>query len=233
MTTDIQNKNWYADSLAPSRLWVLLLALPVVAVMAFVIFQPIQVLPRIALAPGFALIDQDGERLTNEDLRGKLVLYHFTYSHCEENCPQTIPVMHELQAHFATLDTGEIPVELVTIFFDATRDTPARLQKYAAEAGADLSNWHFVTGEAHLLKQIIGGGFNTYFDAQPDGTFVFDPVFVLVDGWGITRAYYRTAQPDPEIVTRDVGLVVKELQADSGINRYAYEAAHLFSCYPR
>jgi len=33
---------------------------------AFAIFQPIKVLPRIQLAPGFILLDQDAQRLTNE-----------------------------------------------------------------------------------------------------------------------------------------------------------------------
>lgn len=37
-------------------LWTL--GVPVVAVMAFAIFEPVQVLPRIRLSPGFAMTDQ-------------------------------------------------------------------------------------------------------------------------------------------------------------------------------
>ena len=45
--------------------------LAILSVAAFAVFQPIKVLPRIRLAPGFILTDQDGQRLTNEDLRGQ------------------------------------------------------------------------------------------------------------------------------------------------------------------
>jgi protein SCO1/2 len=141
--------------------------------------------------------------------------------------------MKELQQELAELDTGGVPVELVTISFDPARDTPARLQAYAAELGADTSNWHFVTGEAARLKSIIGGGFGTFYAAREDGTFEFYPTFALVDGWGILRAKYRTAAPDPAIVKRDIKLVVEELNNSDGASRYAYEAAHLFLCYPK
>ena len=60
-----------------------------------------------------------------------------------------------------------------------------------------------------------------------------DPVFALVDGWGVLRAVYRTATPDVEILKRDLRLVVQEVQNSTGVNRYAYEAAHLFLCYPK
>jgi len=55
------------------HLW--LLALPVMAVMAFAIFQPIRVLPRIGIAPAYSLVDQEGNKFTSENVRGKLVLY--------------------------------------------------------------------------------------------------------------------------------------------------------------
>jgi protein SCO1/2 len=62
-----------------------LLSIPVVlgvAVLAFTIFQPIRVLPRLALAPGYLLVDQDGVRLTSEGVRGKLVVYTIGYTGC-------------------------------------------------------------------------------------------------------------------------------------------------------
>ncbi len=66
-----------------------LLALLLIIVLAFIVFRPILILPRITLAPGFALTDQDGNRLTNEDMRGKLVLYNITHTDCDPPCRQT------------------------------------------------------------------------------------------------------------------------------------------------
>jgi len=56
---------------------------------------------------------------------------------------------------------------------------------------------------------------------------------VLVDGLGIMRAEYRTGAPAPELIARDVNLLVKEAANSDGIARLGYEAAHLFLCYPR
>jgi len=205
----------------------------VAVVVAFATIRPIQVLPRVTLAPGFSLTDENGDRLTSEDFRGKIVLYNFTYTHCQEPCPQTGQVMRQVQERLSEVDSGGIPIELVTISFDPERDTPEALQRYADALGADLSRWHFATGLADRLKWIIGGGFGLYYKQAEDGSFRFDPGFVLVDGAGILRAEYRTATPDVDIILRDFRLIVQEAQNSEGAYRYAYEAAHLFLCYPR
>ena len=237
MTTNVHQPAWVADVRPSIRLWYVLLALPILAVMAFAIFQPIQVLPRISLAPGYSFIDQTGARFTNEDLRGKLVIYSFTATRCEAPCVQTTPYFQTLQAQLAEADTQGLPLEFVTISVDPKHDTPAVLADFAGSFQADPDRWHFITGEPTQLKNVIGGGFSTYFhspsDAQGSADVAVDPVFALVDGWGILRAVYRTATPDPAILRRDLGLVASEVTNSQGVNRYAYEAAHLFLCYPR
>jgi protein SCO1 len=222
------------DGMRSSYAWYGLLSLPVLAVLAFTTLRPIVVLPRIALAPGYALLDQAGQPLTNEDMRGRVVLYNFTYTSCSaEACAQIDETMRRVEEQIAQMDTGGLPVHLVTISFDPERDTPEQLDDYAAELGADTRTWHFATGDPDRLKYIIGNGFSTFYQRNDDGSFTFDPAFLLVDGAGILRAEYRTATPDGEIILRDVGLIVQETLNSTGAARYAYEAAHLFVCYPR
>jgi len=209
------------------------LLLFLVGVIAFATLRPILVLPRITLAPGFSLTDQDGQRLTNEDMRGKLVLYNLTYTNCMQPCPQTSQVMKDVLARLPELESNGIPVELVTISIDPQRDSPQALQDYAAGLNADTSRWHFVTGPLERLKWVIGGGFQVYFDHKENGRIVFDPAFMLVDGMGILRGEYRTADPGADRLLGDMQLVLDEIQKSSGPNKVAYEAAHLFMCYPR
>lgn len=210
-----------------------LLAVVVGGTLAFAILQPVKVLPRISLAPGLALTDQDSQTLTSEALRGEIVLYSFTYTRCGERCAAQTSVLRALQQQLANLDTGAVPVRLVTISFDAAHDTPAVLRGFATDVGADLRQWQFATGEAAALKRAVGGGFQVYYAPAADGAFEFDPALVLVDGWGIIRAEYRTAAPALDRLVRDIRLVAEEARNSSGVGRYAYEAAHLFLCYAR
>lgn len=214
------------------RLIYALASLPIIAVIAFATLRPIQVLPRITLAPGFALTDQNNARLTNEDLRGRITLYNFTYTNCAAPCPQTSAVMRALQNELRALDTNGIPVSLVTISFDPARDTPEKLRAFAQQFGADAATWRIATGDATRVKYALGGGFNLFYEQKPDGAFEFDPLFVLVDGWGIIRAYYKTATPATDRLLRDIRLIVQEARNSEGAAKFAYEAAHLFLCYP-
>jgi protein SCO1/2 len=128
---------------------------------------------------------------------------------------------------------GDIPLQFVTVVVDPEHATPAALRAFAGTLGVDDSQWHFVTGDAGQLKNVVGAGFGTYYGQDDVGNYMVDPVFALVDGWGILRAVYRTASPDVEILKRDLKLVIQEVHNSTGVNRYAYEAAHLFSCYPK
>ena len=197
----------------------------------FTTIKPVVVLPRIGLAPGFNLVDQAGEQISNEHLRGGIALYNFTYADCDGDCPQTSPLMAEVQEGVMALETNGIPVHLVTMTIDPENDSVEKMATYADQFNANPDIWHFVTGNPVQIKSVIGGGFSTYYSQKEDG-IVFDPAFMLVDGNGILRAEYRTAVPDTDILLRDINLLVEEAHNSVGAQKLAYEAAHLFLCYP-
>lgn len=197
----------------------------------YVSLYQLDVLPRLAFAPGWSLVDAQGRRLTSEDLRGQIVLYTFTYTRARDLRRQVLPVMQAVQDRLARTDLGDVPVRLVTISFDAEHDTPAVLAATAERLGADSTRWHFATGSAEAIQQTVGDGFGVYYASQPDGHFAFDPVFVLVDGWGIERARFRFGLPEADDLVDAIRSVAREVQAADGPARLAYQAAHLFSCY--
>jgi protein SCO1 len=227
-----QKKTRLMDWLWRGLIAVLVLALA--GVVAFKVFQPIQVLPRIRLAPGFALRTQGGDRLTNADLGGKFVVYSFVSTRCGQACESINQTMRDLQNRLAAINTGGIPVRLVTISVDPEHDDAAALAAYAQAQGADPNYWTFgTTDDTKLLKTIVGGGFETYYHVGQDGSLEIAPKIVLVDGLGIIRSEYRyqTLKPDLERIVRHLGVLAKEVQNSQGPTRLAYEAAHLFLCY--
>ncbi len=211
-----------------------LLVITVFSVIVFAVEQPIQVLPRIQLAPGFSLTDQYGQKLTSEDLRGQFVLYNFTYTNCPPPCGQLDTTMREIQNRLNEVELNGVSVALVTISFDPERDTPKVLNQYALSVGANPAVWRFATMEnTTLLKEVIGNSFEVYYSPNEDGSYSFDPSFVLVDGWGIIRGQYRyrSLSPEADRILRHLGVLAEEAEKSVGVNRYAYEAAHLFLCY--
>jgi protein SCO1/2 len=211
-----------------------ILGLLMVSVFAFKIIQPIQVLPRMQLSPAFDLTDQNDERLTSEDLRGKFVLYTFTYTNCPVPCYNINETMQEIQSRLNEVQLDGIDVSFVTISIDPERDTPAVLKSYTETIGANTDTWKFATTtNKALLKTVIGSGFETYYEDKGNGNFALDPAFVLVDGWGIVRAEYRysTEVTHADRILRHLGVLAEEVRNSVGSGKLAYEAAHLFLCY--
>lgn len=225
------------------RNWVYGLAIGVtLAIVAFNIIRPITVLPRIAPAPGYSLLGADGQRVTSEDQRGKLTLYSFSYLDCTDACPQSLDDIARVRQAVGEALPADTPLTFVTISLDPARDTTARLAEMPPEARGQSATdpaWLLLTGDPMRTRYTVGGGFGVYYsepkeptDGSP-GRVTFDPRYVLVDGLGIMRAEYRTGTPDPDLIARDVNLLVEEAANSEGIARLGYEAAHLFLCYPR
>lgn len=209
--------------------------LVVASAVAFAVFRPIKVLPRIRPAPGFALVDQHGTRLTSDDLRGSVTLYAFTYGRCPPPCQDIDRVMQDVALRLGPdAGLGGVRFRLVTVSFDPERDTPAALAAAADRSGADGDRWRWATvADATLLKEVVGGGFRVFYERSGDDTFRFDRTFVLVDGAGVIRGDYRysTLTDDADRIVRQVGVLGSELRNAKGVGALAYKAAHLFLCY--
>src|SRR5262249_60080831 len=87
-----------------------------------------QRLPKIAPAPGFALISQDGAPVALADLRGKVVAVTFIYTSCTDTCPMLTALMVRVQDQLGQ-DFGE-RIAFVSITVDPDRDTPEVLKQY-------------------------------------------------------------------------------------------------------
>jgi protein SCO1/2 len=211
-----------------------LAALLVGGALAFKIFQPIQVLPRMRLAPAFSMVDQNGQRLTNEDLRGHFVIYTFLYSGCLPRCEAPLETLRAVQRRLKEVDLGDVPVTIVAVSFDPQADTAAVLHDFARQLGAEAAGWRFVTmADPVRLKTVVGSGFRVYYEPQAEGGFRFDPRLILVDGWGVIRGEYKyqAQTPDADRLLRHLSVLADEVRNSDGPNRLAYEAAHYFLCY--
>ena len=79
-------------------------------------------------APALGLVDQRGDTVALERLRGRPVLVTFAYAHCETVCPIVVQEVLRARRRLAALDPAVLVVTL-----DPWRDTPARLPSIAAQ----------------------------------------------------------------------------------------------------
>jgi protein SCO1/2 len=79
-------------------------------------------------APDFTLTDQDGQSLRMSDLRGKLVLMTFGFTHCPNICPTTLANLAAIYQALPAQEQQRVQVLFVTV--DPARDTPQALKEY-------------------------------------------------------------------------------------------------------
>lgn len=213
----------------------LFLSLLVVGVISFATFRPILVLPRIRLAPGFALRNlATAEPLYSDALRGQLTLYSFTYAACldaEPTCETSFEELAQLANDYLGTAKADLPLTFVTILLDETLDQTTLTER----ADSMPADWILLHGDPLETRYVVGQGFNLFYASAGSTGYEANYVpstFVLVDGLGIIRSEYRSGRPEPALLARDIDLLHMEYQNRKGVSRIGYEAAHLFVCYP-
>lgn len=104
-------------------------------------------------APGFELLDQDGERLRLADLRGRAVLLDFIFTHCPGPCPILTGIHVTLQRKLP--DALRERVHFLSVSLDPARDRSEVLRAYALARGVDLSGWSFLTGRPEEIDAVL------------------------------------------------------------------------------
>lgn len=194
--------------------------------MLFAILQPIQVLPRLRLAPGYALVDQAGDVVTSEDGRGVISLYTFVPADCGDRCDSVHSTMTEVRDRVeGEVDLGGAEFRLVTVVLDPDVDA-TDVAAARDRAGAD---WTWLAGTDSQIENVVGLGFR-----RSTSVDEFSPSYAVVDGWGMIRGEYRyqTLAEDADKITRHIDVLGSELRNKRGLVSFVYEAAHAFQCYP-
>jgi protein SCO1 len=113
--------------------------------------------------PDFALVNQDGKRITFRQYRGRMSVVTFIYT--RGPLPDYYPLMTD---NFAEIEKSiksdpELysKTHLLSISVDPEYDKPKVLRDYAAAHGADTAHWDFASGTKDEVKKVA-----TYFGMQ-------------------------------------------------------------------
>ena len=165
-----------------------------------------QELPKIAPAPEFALISQDGASVKLADYRGKVVAVTFIFTLCADTCPVLTPMMSFVQDQLGA-NFGE-KIHFVSITVDPERDTPEVLKEYAQAFGANLSGWSFLTGTPDAIRDVTRR-YGIFAAKTANGSIDHTFLTSIIDQRGILRVQYLGVRFDPEEFRRDLVSLLK------------------------
>jgi len=137
--------------------------------------------------PDFAGIDQNGNFVQIQELRGRPFVINFVFTRCQvpEMCPASTSRMEELQERAG--EEGLDDLQFVTITLDPEFDSPGVLKQYAKGYGIEEENFYLLTGTQEWVDDVLRRfGILT---VEEDGTINHTMATLLVDGSG--RVSYR------------------------------------------
>lgn len=189
--------------------WLAVIALGIAIVRARAPREPeLEVLTRIA---DFELTDQDGRPFGSPQLREKVWIAGFAFTHCVSVCPMLTSQMANLQRRLAPRGDR---VHLVTVTVDPENDTPEVLRAYADRHHADLRRWSFLTGDPEQVRATVTRGFMVPIGDRRDVEDGYDILhtsqLMLIDSQHRLRGLYPTDEEGMTAIERDVGRLLGE-----------------------
>ncbi len=155
--------------------------------------------------PDFSFQDRSGRVFSSSELKGKIWVADFIFTHCAGSCP-----ILSQQMSLLLKDWKDDPrFKLLSMTVDPERDNVETLRKYAEDLHAPRDKWFFLTGPKKDLYRVIREGFLLAAgDAQfkdPGYEYIHSSRMVLVDAQGMARGTYDIEVPvDMPKLRRDI-----------------------------
>jgi protein SCO1/2 len=167
------------------------------------------------VATNFTLTTQWGDKLSLNDLKGKVWVAYFFFS----TCPSICPVMNHNMTAVQEAIRDNPDVLIVGFTVDPETDTPEVLRRYGTKFGVQKGKWYYLTGERALIYRVARQSFKLAAEPAPSGQsdstheFIHSEKFVLVDRQGRIRAYYTgTDKTSVQQLIRDIQKILREAE---------------------
>jgi protein SCO1 len=127
-----------------------------------------------AIGGPFKLVDQNGQIVTDEDLKGRPFLVFFGFTHCPDVCPTTLFEVSEILRALGP-DADRTRALFITV--DPERDTPAVMKDYLSSFDPHLSG---LTGNAAEIAA-VAKAYRVYFKKVPleQGGYTMDHTAIV------------------------------------------------------
>lgn len=133
--------------------------------------------------------NQLGQNVSFDDLKGKIIVLDFFFTHCPTICPQLARAMKRLQNSFP--NSGDSIVQFVSISVDPKHDSLQQLRNWAEKFNVNPDSWWLLTGNRDSIYQFALKEIKaSVADVNIDTGFIHTDNFFLLDKERIIRGWY-------------------------------------------
>lgn len=153
--------------------------------------------------------NQLGQRVSLEDLKGKVIVLDFFFTRCPSICPGLARNMKKLQDAF--VKNPDI-VQFISISVDPLHDSVPQLRKFADRYEANHDSWWFVQGDKKEINDFAFSEIKASIaDAEVDTAFIHTENFFLLDSSRVVRGWYNGFDTtDLAMLARDIPTLMLE-----------------------
>ena len=169
-------------------------------------------LPVVSYVKPFSFTNQDGVKVTERDLQGKVAVVEYFFTTCKGICPRMSGSLKKVYTEFK----NEPDFMILAHTVEPETDSIARLKFYADSMHIDTKKWVLVTGRKDSLYKSAR---SSYLLDDPknnlekiEDQFIHTQFFALVDKKGQVRGGVYDALKEDEMkkLSTDIKALLKE-----------------------
>ena len=148
-------------------------------------------------AKNITLVNQLGDTVNLDQLKGKILVIDFFFTHCGSICPALTQHMKKMQDALKRQDNIKYVdtsfVQFLSFTVDPERDSVPVIKKYADKYAINHDTWWMLTGPKKTIYDFAFEELKVdkYNDDPVDSSFVHTSRFTLLDRDRIVRGYYN------------------------------------------
>lgn len=170
----------------------------------------------------FHFTNQLGQQVSLDDLKGKVIVISFFFTHCPTICPKMASNMKKLQSAFSPSDSL---VQFISISVDPENDNVNRLMYWAEKFNVNPDNWWLGTGNKDSIYHFALTEMKaSVADVGVDTAFIHTENFFLLDRNRVIRGWYSglDSASQQELI-KDIPLLMLEKDHKKSFKQFLKE----------
>ncbi|MDH0749354.1 SCO family protein [Pseudomonas sp. GD03842] len=157
-------------------------------------------LPQSRSLPDMKLVDQDGQSVALDSLKGKWTLLFFGYTFCPDICPTTLAQLRQIKRELPKEAVDQLRVVLVSV--DPNRDTPQQLKTYLGYFDKQFQGMTAPVDAIQKLANAVSIPFIPADTTQPNYTVDHSGNLAVLGPDGMQRGFIRAPLNNQKLVAQ-------------------------------